>query len=92
MDYSATAFEILRKLFASVFNWICKRRKQFGGLVRRYSNPNEMRVINSRRFQPTVSVLEFDVRCPLRDARYVMRDAYRRLKPTAIYNAGFAWR
>ena len=86
MDYSATAFEILRKLFASVFNWICKRKKQFGGLVRRYSNPNEMRVINSRRFQPTVSVLEFDAgQHPSFDA---YPDVYRRLKPTAIYNAG----
>ena len=38
MDYSATAFEILRKLFASVFNWIFKRRKQFADIKNRVSS------------------------------------------------------
>ena len=38
MDYSATAFEILRKLFASVFNWICKRKKQFADIKNRVSS------------------------------------------------------
>ena len=67
---SATVFLNRRKLFPSVFNWICKRKKQFGGLVRRYSNPNEMRVINSRRFQPTVSELESNA------GQYPSFDAY----------------
>lgn len=38
MDYSATAFELLRKLFASVFNWIFKRRKQFADIKNRVSS------------------------------------------------------
>ena len=38
MDYSATAFEVLRKLFASVFNWIFKRKKQFADIKNRVSS------------------------------------------------------